>query len=419
MALAGATAHAAETGSEERLRLLERRNQLLESQLQKQQEMIESLTREVGNIRRSQDQSGDSPAADASSTGIRLGNLHLSGEAGIAFFNTGSAGFAPHSEFRVDEARIYLEAPIWNEVYFFGELNLATREDSDLSAKLGEFYLDFENISQLWGRDTQLNLRIGRLEIPFGEEYLHRDAIDNPLISHSLADFWGIDPGVELYGALGKFSYVLAVQNGSAENGVQDFDGDKSIVARVGWDPVSWLHFSISGMRTGNVDVENDRLSAIWFGNGFFRSIGGPDTTRFHANVVEGDATVRWRKGHLSAFGGYVAYDDNDPAADNSRDIFFYSVEAVQQVYGKLYAAARFSDIIADDGYALAGHGDFGTYFFDRLSTRLWRLSLGLGYRFSDRLVTKIEYTIDRGEELGGAVRNNEDLFATEAVFKF
>jgi hypothetical protein len=38
---------------------------------------------------------------------------------------------------------------------------------------------------------------------------------------------WGYDPGVEIYGALGKWSYVVAVQNGGGD-GVQDDNDDKS-----------------------------------------------------------------------------------------------------------------------------------------------------------------------------------------------
>jgi hypothetical protein len=63
---------------------------------------------------------------------------------------------------------------------------------------------------------------------PFGEEYLVRNAIDNPLITHSIADFWAVTPGLELYGNLGKFSYVAAIQNGGESNG-----GDKSVAGRI------------------------------------------------------------------------------------------------------------------------------------------------------------------------------------------
>ena len=188
----------------------------------------------------------------------------------------------------MDEARLFIETPIWNEVYFYGDVDLATRENNNTQLFLNELYLDFQDVSQLWGRDSQLNVRAGRLNIPFGEEYQTRNAIDNPLVSRSLPDIWGVDPGVEIYGSLGKFSYVLAVQNGSGKNGVQDFDGDKSAAVRIGFDPKRWLHLSVSGMRTGDESVSADKLSALWFGNTFFQSLGGPSTTKFHAKPCRG-----------------------------------------------------------------------------------------------------------------------------------
>ena len=419
---------AAETNIEQRLLELEKENSLLQSQLRKQQELIDSLAGKVADIQEKAANEG-TPEPPAATEGLNagsdmeshpaFGNVHLSGEGGIAFFNTGSEGFAPHSEFRVDEARLFVEAPVWKEVYFYSEVDLATRENTDLNLELGELYLDCEDVSQLWGRDGQLNLRLGKFQIPFGEEYLTRYAADNPLISHSLSDVWGFDTGVELYGTAGRFSYVAAVQNGSGANGVQDFDGDKSVSARLGYDPTRWLHLSISGMRTGNLNVQKDKLSALWFGGGFFRSIGSPATTTFNANLAEFDAAVHWKSGHVSAFGGYARYDDNDPAANNRRNLYYYSVEGMQELYPKLYAAARFSQIIAADGYPIVGYGNFGDYFFNEMSTRLWRLSLGVGYQFSDRLVTKLEYSFERGSEQGGGSRNHEDFLGAETTFQF
>ncbi|HKW30026.1 MAG TPA: hypothetical protein VJT54_11865, partial [Verrucomicrobiae bacterium] len=219
--------------------------------------------------------------------------------------------------------------------------------------------------------------------------------------------------------ATGKFSYVVAVQNGSGANGVQDFDGDKSVAGRVGYDPAQWLHLSVSGMRTGDLNAANDKHSALWFGSGFFRSLGSPaTTTTFHANLVEGDVAVRWPGGHVSAFGGYARYGDNDSTAENGRDIFYYSIEGMQQLPHKFYAAARFSEIMADQGFPIVGYGNFGTYYFN-LSPELWRLSLGVGYRFSDRLVIKTEYSFERGKEVDGDWRHHEDFFGTEAAFQF
>lgn len=413
---------ASDTNWEEQLRSLREQNTALQQQVQKQGDVLDGLTRKVKELEAARTE----PEAAASENppgstmgGFNLGKVNISGEGGVAFFNTGSEGLAPHSEFRVDEARLFVEAPIWKEVYFYGEADLATRENTGLNLALGELYLDFQDVSQWWGKDNQLNVRAGRMDIPFGEEYLTRNVIDDPLISRSLPDLWGMDPGVELYGSVGKFSYVVAVQNGSGANGVQDFDGDKSVAGRIGYDPARWLHFSVSGMRTGDLSVAEDGTSALWFGNGLFHSIGTTaTTTTFDADLVEGDLSVRWSGGHLSAFGGYARYDDNDTSADNGRDIFYYSVEGVQQLPRKFYTAVRFSEILAADGYPILGYGNYGTYHSSP-TTELWRASLGLGYRFSDRLVLKTEYSFERGKDADGNWRHHEDFFGTEAAFQF
>lgn len=412
---------AANTASDtaEELRLLREQNALLKNQVQKQGTQLDTLAKKVSKLEAAnaaqQEAAGENPPPAAS--GFNVGNVHISGEAGVAFFHTGTDGFAPHSEFRVDEARIFFEAPIWESVYFFGGLDIAIREDPGLSTKLGELYLDFEDVSRIWGKTGQASLRVGRLECPFGEEYLTRYAMENPLISHSLSDFWGIDPGIELYGKFGKFSYVIAVQNGGV-NGVQDFDGDKSVIGRVSFDPNPNLHFSVSAMRTGDLNAEDDYLSAIWFGNGFFRSIGSAATTKFHADAIEGDITARWSSGHIGVFGGYVHYGDNDPTRDNGRDIYYYSVEAMQKLPHKFYIASRFSHILAPEGYPLVGFGNFDDYFFKTHTTSLWRFSIGGGYRFSERLLVKVEYSFENGSEAGGEGRSS-NFFGTEAAFKF
>jgi long-subunit fatty acid transport protein len=59
-----------------------------------------------------------------------------------------------------------------------------------------------------------------------------------------------------------------------------------------------------------------------------------------------------------------------------------------------------------------------GTYF-NQLTTDLWALSLGIGYRFSEQLVVKVEYSLTGGDTAGGQPRNNEDFFGTQVAFKF
>lgn len=413
--------------------LLQQQNAALQAQVTKQQELIDSLNRRVAEIQqanakhdhRLDELKSDMVRAENENNrgaGFSLGKVRITGEGGVGFFDTGSQGMFPNNEFRVDEAKLFVEAPISENAFFFSELNLATRESSDLDLRLGELYVDFADVSQLWGRDRMLNIRAGRLDVPFGEEYLSRDAIDNPLISHSLADLWGVDEGVELYGSIGKFSYVVAVQNGGVPL-TRDFDSDKSVAGRLSFDPTPWLHLSVSGMRTGNLDAQDDYLSELWFGNGWFRSIGSPETTRFHANLVEGDLELRFKRGHLKAFGGYASYDDNDPNGNNQRDIYYYSVEGAFDLTRKFYAAVRFGQILADEGYPISGHGMMDAYFFNysptALTRNIWRLSIGLGYRLNRHLVVKAEYAFEHGKTVGEGDRDHEDLLAAEAAFQF
>jgi hypothetical protein len=423
------TLRGAETNNIQFVQQILRENAAMRSQLQQQQTIIVALTNEMAEIRRSnveRDRSLDRIAQNVRDTDVApalnkeggFGNVRISGEGGVGFFETGSQGAFPHAEFRVDEAKLFIDAAVWKDVYAFAEINLAERETSDVYPQLGEAYVDFENISQLWKRDGQLNIRVGRVDIPFGEEYLQRDAIDNPLISHSLADFWGVDEGIKAYGAIDKFSYVAAVLNGGVPD-TADFHADKSFAGRLSYDPCSRWHFSASAMRTGELDVKKDVLSATWFGNGWLRSLGSPATTQFHADMVEGDITFRLPHGHISAFGGCVFYGDNDPVGNNHRDVYYYSIEAVHDVTRKFYAGAKFSQIFARNGFPIVGNGAMGHYLFGPLTDDIWRLSLGVGYRWNRHLVLKTEYTLERGKETGGGKRDHEDMFAAEAAFGF
>jgi hypothetical protein len=162
-------------------------------------------------------------------------------------------------------------------------------------------------------------------------------------------------------------------------------------------------------------------LSELWFGGGFFRSLGAPaTTTTFQADVFELDAQTFWKTGHLKLAGGYFDYGDNDNTRNNSRDGYYYYVEGVQNLTQKLYAASRFSEIHSAKGMPLVGNGNWSDYFFGgELTREIWRLSLGLGYKLSDNLIAKIEYTIEQGDLIDGEHRGHNNFFGAELGFKF
>ncbi len=400
---------------EERLRALETQNEQLRLQLAGQQSTIEDLKQQL----RASNREAAPPEASPPKGGSSFGQVHFSAEGGVGFFRSGSDGAYPNSSFRVDEARLYLESPVWNNTYFFSELNLVTREASDENLHLGEVYIDFENVLRHWTDQDWLSLRVGRMFIPFGEEYNVRYAIDNPLISHSLSDLWGVDEGIELYGKAHGFDYALAVQNGGHPE-LKDFNGDKSVAGRLGYNFGRRARLSFSGLRTGKLSTAEDKMSELWFGGGFFRSLGAPATTStFQADVFELDAQTFWSGGHLKFAGGYFDYSDDDQAARHTRDGLYYYAEAMQHLTPKLYTAARFSQIHADKGMPIVGNGDFGDYFFGPLTRDLWRLSLGLGYKLSENLLVKLEYSFEQGKLETGERRGQSDFLGAELGFKF
>lgn len=411
------------------VRELIEQNRRLQEQVRAQQKTIDELTGKVSEVLQASErhertlrnlEEGPGASAPARPVSDRQSEVRIGAEVGLAFFKTGSEGQYPSGSFRADDPVISIEAPVWRKTYVYTELKLLPRETNVEDFELGEIYVDFEDVLGDLGHPGLLNVRAGRLNIPFGEEYLRRNPVANPLISRSLADIWGVDEGLEIYGRLGPASYVLAVQNGG-EPRLRDFTSDKSVTGRIGWDPLSWLHLSGSFMRTGNVDLAGDVLSEVWFANGFFRALGpAATTTQFWATLEQVDATVRWKRGHLGAAYGQARFDDNDGATDNSRRMRYGDVEVVQEIFGPVYGAARYSEIHAPGGYPLAGWGRLGSFFFRPvLTTGLQRLSLGLGYRIGPPVVVKVEYAAESGRMTTGVPRDRENFFGSEIAIKF
>lgn len=421
---------AASLSAGEPLADLAEQNRRLREQVQAQQGMIDELRARLEQVAQASERherqlreldGGPAAATPAAAPVVNRGqDIRITAEAGFALFNTGSEGQFPKAEFRVDDPVISIEAPITRGVYFFSELKLLPRETNEESFELGEIYVDFENVSAAWGQPGLVSLRAGRLTIPFGEEYQVRGPIANPLISHSLSDIWGVDEGIELYGRLGPTRYVVAVQNGGVSR-LRDFNADKAIAGRVSWDPQTWLRLSASAMRTGEIATTDDKLSEVWFGNGFFRSLGPAyRTSAFWATLMEGDASARWARGHVNVALGQARYDDSDPLADNARRLRYGYVEWVQRMGDRLQAAARVSAIRAPGGYPLAGWATLGRYFFSpTLTERLQRTSLGLAYRISDPLIVKFEYSWESGRTVTGLRRAREDFFGSEIAVRF
>lgn len=347
------TLASAGAASDVEVRELIEQNRRLQEQVKVQQRTIEELSGQMAEVRRAserhetalrglQEQTGTGAASNAAAPRSESrSEVRVAAELGIAYFKTASDGQFPSGSFRADDPVISIEAPVGRRTYFYTELKLLPRDTNVEAFELGELYVDFEDVLGPLGHPGLLNVRAGRLNIPFGEEYLVRTPVANPLISHSLSDIWGVDEGLEIYGRAGPINYVLAAQNGGNSR-LRDATSDKSVTARVSWNPLPWLHLSGSAMRTGNMDVAGDNLTEVWFANGFFRALGpAATTTTFWANLRQLDAVGRWKTGHLGLNWGEARFDDNDRVANNARRMRYGSVEVVQDIADGWFAAAR------------------------------------------------------------------------------
>lgn len=415
---------------EAQLRALTEQNRLLQEQVSSQQRAIDALRARMASIEQAPSPA-QSPAPSAQEIPaqspppeqpVSTGSLgvRISGEGGAAYFLTGKNGAYPNGEFRWDDAKLFVDASVWNDVFFYSELDLITRETNDNDVHFGEMYVDFENVSALWNQDRQLNVRVGRFDIPFGEEYQLRGVMENPLIAHSESDIWGWDQGLEVYGQQGRASYVLSVMD-EGDSILNTGHTGKSVAGRLGYDPGGGLHLSASAMTTGRLSANADSISALWFDNGFFRSLA-PATSNsyFKADLEEVDASYRWKDGEAAAAGGLVQFSDAGTRSSASRNMSYYYLEAMQHVSEHLYGAVRFSAVSAPGGYPLAGDGTRGEYFFgDVLTTNIYRMSFGAGYQFSRPVEIKVDFSPEWGRTTNDGDRTGDDFFSTELGLKF
>jgi hypothetical protein len=412
--------------------VLRGQNAALRSQLDQQQRQLDELTRRYAELRAvpvvptgGQGSAAAAVAAPAEPrpaqvelpkvSAQRLGKFHLTGAAAVAYFGGQRNGTFANDVMRVDEAKLFLEGPLGAGAYFFAEVDVFARDSSSANLRSGELYVDLESISRLWGRDGQLSLRLGRVDIPFGEEYARRDATDNPLVAHSLADFWGVDEGIEAYGTVFGLQYVLALQNGSNAP-ANDFTPGKAVTLRLGYDPFPGLHLAVSGLRTGRIAQVGDVRGELWFGNDWLRRRTGSIAGEFWAEAVQLDIRRTWASGQVGASLGRLRYADNAPWSLPPWRANFASLEGVRQLTHPLHVGARFSLIEAPAGFNLPGDGRTPS---SAPTEFLWRFTAGLGYRLSPQLLLKGDYSVNRGRWLGGATRDGENQVAVEAAYTF
>jgi hypothetical protein len=195
-------------------------------------------------------------------------NIDISGFGAVWFADSGADGTRPHAGFVIKETTLFVEAEAWEDISFFFEVQTSPlQQDHESSVRTGEVYLHFHNVLKKWG-DGLLGIKAGRIDIPFGEEYLWQDAPDNSLISNSAAYPWLWDEGILFYGRMRGVGWLTAITDGHVARSQED-GPEKALNAKVYGTPWERLYLSASIMKNGATE-----RGALLVGGSLFQPVG-------------------------------------------------------------------------------------------------------------------------------------------------
>lgn len=329
--------------------------------------------------------------------------FEIGGFASGGYYKTGKDGLLPYGHFNIREASLFFEATVWKDVSMYLEwhaLRLAS-EESKKAGQTGEYYIHLKNLIANKG----LSMKVGRMDIPFGEEYLVQDSVDDPLITLSAAWPYGFDEGILLYGDIGAMGWILAAMDGADVRDTDDHPS-MSVNAKLYSQMTDWFYASASYMKNGK-----SAKSAIEFGGSHFEPVTGSLSTEVDSSLWEIDFKLNLGSSdnHLTLSYGGAALDDDDDSFD--RDFTWYQAEPLYYLTDKFYLVARYSYVGTGDdlkGYKFDGKPFAGgNAAFDVESKSLTRAAGGVGYWMNPKTVIKLEYSSDDYELITGATSAN------------
>lgn len=367
--------------------------------------------------------------ADADSTESRdwFRRFEMWGYVATDYIHTGSEGIRPRGAAVLRQASLFVRAEVQEKVSFFLELRgpRFPSNNNDMSAH--EVYAQFHDIVALEADDF-VSLKVGRVDIPFGQYYLQEDAVDNALITYPVALPYGIDEGVVAYGQYRGIDWAAAFLEGNYSGSDQQGSA-KCGVLRVSGKPSDTWTFTASGLASGGSPA-----SALCFSGATLSpvgargssSLGNSPTSRVEVAAYVLDA--QWKSDahgsvQLSAGQAFV----RDDVSQFNREIIWASFEPMIRLSEDVQCIFRWSEVgtfDSDKGYlfrALPTSDGAASFGYD--TKRAQRLSLGARWAISPRVTLKAEigrdryWTIDASSASPG--RDRREFAALELVLSF
>jgi hypothetical protein len=333
--------------------------------------------------------------------------INLSGFGAVGYTRTSDtkdAAAEPNGSFEVNQVNLFIEADLSDDISFFYELEaVGLAQSAKDTNRSNETYVKINNAM---GEET-FNLKVGRFDYNFGEEYLIQDANTNPFVDFTVAWPHGRSEGVELSGNYSDVGWVVGLTNGNASRS-QDSNVNKTVNAKLYGNITDDLYVSGSFM-TGNAGVH-----AFEFSGTNPSVVAGSPSASVDSTTYQVD--VKWNfdgKSNIAAYYGMSEIDDNANAFD--RDLNYWAITPQYFIADDLYVAFRYSAIGTwenDEGYSFAANNYSNGNAYGYTLESVERYQLGLGYYIEPNVLAKLEYHHDDFEQIDGANAGLDDTRA-------
>jgi hypothetical protein len=334
--------------------------------------------------------------------------------------------------------RLFLDGQIGSKIYLFAQTRVDRGfdpSDDGAQVRLDEYFLRYSPAKNV-------NFQIGQFATVVGNWVARHDSWQNPFINAPLPyenltgiwDTWAPEDtdellewghvgkydngdysdkvwrnpviwgpsyatGIAVSGSCGRFDYAAEMKNTALASRPESWRitqtgfENPTFSGRLGFRPDEMWNFGLSG--SAGPYLNSDATDALPPGHG----LGG-----YRELVLGQDLSFAWH--HLQLWAEFYEARFEVPRIGNA-DTFSYYFEAKYKITSQLFGALRwnqqlFGTIRDEDERAKWGND-------------IWRIDAALGYRFTDYLQAKLQYSFTRQQ----TVRDGENLVAAQVTFKF
>jgi hypothetical protein len=369
-------------------------------------------------------------------------HLQLSGLADLEAYSIDQPApgliFSEHDFLLNPRLTLFLDLEVGTNIYFFAQARMDRGfdpSDGGARGRLDEYFLRYSPAKNV-------HIQIGQFATVVGNWVARHDTWQNPFINaplpyenltgiwdgsapedvddifewghvgeydnHDYSDkylrlpiIWGPSyaSGLAVTGSCGRFDYAAEMKNAALASRPESW----SIAERGLEDP------TFSG-RAGFRPNEMWNLGVSASAGPYFVSMAAPtlpagrDIGDYREFVLAQDVSFAWH--HLQLWAEFFESRFEVPGIGNA-DTFSYYFEAKYKITSQLYGALRWNQQL------------FGTIRDEDEWTKwgndIWRIDAALGYRFTDYLQAKIQYSFSRQDSL----HEGEHLFAGQLTAEF